>query len=386
MHLNRQGTREYLRVVFKRPRFLRMISTLTTGVAFVVFRTLTWMTRGLDRVLYPELKDQKVEQPIFIVANPRSGTTLLHRLLSLDEERFATMTLYQTVLHAVCTTKFFRAIGRFMDTTLGAPLRWIYELFNAPFASRWQGVHEMDLSTPEEDEAVFVLGMHSCTTALLMPFIDDMQSMMKLDKCDPEERQRFMDYYEETVKRVVYASGGKKRFLNKNVFFSPRIRTMYERFPDATFVYLVRNPCDALPSYLNMFYRAWQSHSRGQFPLDSREFAALVEMGVDWYRYALSCREVIPPEQFVVIRYEDLVSDLRGTVERLYRRLGLEMSDEFVQKLEECVLEHQQYERPASFTLEDFGLTRYDVYRELREVFREFGYKRPPFTYAEAAE
>jgi len=40
---------------------------------------------------------QKIEAPVFIFGNARSGTTLLHSLMSLDEERFASMKLYQSI-------------------------------------------------------------------------------------------------------------------------------------------------------------------------------------------------------------------------------------------------------------------------------------------------
>ena len=42
MYLNRQGVRENLRVMFKRPTFLRLLSTLTIGVPF-------WSTRTANR-------------------------------------------------------------------------------------------------------------------------------------------------------------------------------------------------------------------------------------------------------------------------------------------------------------------------------------------------
>lgn len=223
--------------------------------------------------------------------------------------------------------------------------------------------------------------------ALLLPFIDDMQSQMTLDGRPEKERRRFMDYYEETLKRVLHADGGNKRFLNKNVFFAPRIRTMHERFPDATFVYLVRNPYDAVPSFLNMYYRAWTSHSGKKFSVDSPEFAALAKMGFDWYHHALATREFVPSKNFIVIRYEDLVNDLGGTVEKLYGRLGMEMGNGFVEKLEACVKEHEEYERPNNYRLEDFGLTRQNIYNELKPVFDEFGYEPPmPYPFLEAAE
>ena len=48
-----------------------------------------------------------------------------------------------------------------------------------------------------------------------------------------------MDSYESTLKRHLYEAGGK-RFLNKNVFFAGFVRSVYERFPDASFDDLIR--------------------------------------------------------------------------------------------------------------------------------------------------
>src|SRR6184192_2089400 len=39
-----------------------------------------------DRQLYPDITGQKIRQPLFIVGLPRSGTSVLHRLLGADPE------------------------------------------------------------------------------------------------------------------------------------------------------------------------------------------------------------------------------------------------------------------------------------------------------------
>ena len=61
--------------------------------AYVVFFTALYATmwiivaagRALDHVFFPGFKRQPVREPIFIVAPPRSGTTLTQKLMSLDE-------------------------------------------------------------------------------------------------------------------------------------------------------------------------------------------------------------------------------------------------------------------------------------------------------------
>ncbi|MGH3562828.1 MAG: hypothetical protein ACRDTN_13790, partial [Mycobacterium sp.] len=36
-------------------------------------------TLGLDELVYPRYRKQALDRPVFIVGNPRSGTTFLHR-------------------------------------------------------------------------------------------------------------------------------------------------------------------------------------------------------------------------------------------------------------------------------------------------------------------
>src|ERR1041385_1528928 len=67
---------------------------------FTVLYWLMWFLvafgRGLDHLFFPEFKRQPVREPVFIVAPPRSGTTLTQKLMSLDQDRFVYNALYQT--------------------------------------------------------------------------------------------------------------------------------------------------------------------------------------------------------------------------------------------------------------------------------------------------
>jgi omega-hydroxy-beta-dihydromenaquinone-9 sulfotransferase len=385
MYLNKRALKELKRTLFKKPTLGRLATTATLVVPnYTGFRQAVSVLRRLDDVLYPGYREQRIERPVFIFANPRSGTTLTHRLMSMDDAEFTTVKLYQTILTSITATKAIEGLIGLSDTRVGARLRQIYDWLNAPFAKRWQGVHELSLSQPEEDECTFLFALQSPTAALLLPFIDDLEQQIWLDRQDPKEREAFLDDYESTIKRHVYAAGGK-RFLNKNVFFATRIQAMYQKFPDATFVYLIRNPYDSLPSFLNMFYRGWVSHSPN-IPPDGEEIEALKQLGYEYYRYALRCREQIPSKQFLVIRYEDLVADPKATILRLYERLGMEVSEDFEAKLDEAMVAHREWDNPRDYTLEYFGLSREEVHEELAEVFAEFGYDERPAHRAQAAE
>lgn len=385
MYLNKRGLREIRSVLFKRPTVGRLVTTAWIAPIYLGLRQSAAVFRAIDELVCPEYREQKVERPVFVFANPRSGTTLTHRLLSMDDEVFTTVKLYQTIFPAITATRTFKRLVELSKSPAGSVLRRAYDFLNSPLESRWQDVHELSLDQPEEDVCTLLWSLTSPTTGLLFPFMEDLPSQTWIDRQAPEERRAFMDYYEDTIKRHVFEAGGK-RFLNKNVFFSTRVQAVHEKFPDAVFVYLVRNPHDCLPSFLNMFYRAWKAHSPSIRP-DGEEIQALKRLGYDYYRYALERRKEIPEDQFIVIRYEDLVADPKKTILRLYERLGMPVSDAFASRLDHALISQGDYESARTVELDFFGISRREVQEELREVFEEFGYDAPNRAdYAEAAE
>src|SRR5215468_1185270 len=64
----------------------------------------------LDGILFPGLHRVRVRAPVFNVGHARSGTTLMHRVMSLDGERF---------LPSILQKKLVRALGRLDARLLG---------------------------------------------------------------------------------------------------------------------------------------------------------------------------------------------------------------------------------------------------------------------------
>jgi hypothetical protein len=78
----------------------------------------------------------------------------------------------------------------------------------------------------------------------------------------------------------------------------------------------------------------------------------------------------------LVVRYDDLVSEPLATVERIYGWLGEPVGDAFRLRLEEALHAHRSYRSEHEYSLEEFGLTREEIYAELKPVFDEFGFSR----------
>lgn len=76
-------------------------------IVILIVTLINFISRLLDELLFPNYKDIKIKQPVFIISNPRSGTTFLHRLMCLDEEKFVYNLLYHTTFPSIT---FYRII------------------------------------------------------------------------------------------------------------------------------------------------------------------------------------------------------------------------------------------------------------------------------------
>ena len=96
----------WLLVRTKLPSFL-----VTLGTFFIlqVRGGISAATMGLDRLVFPRYKDEPLDRPIFIIGNPRSGTTFLHRFL-LSNGGLSAFELWEMLFPAITARKLLGRI------------------------------------------------------------------------------------------------------------------------------------------------------------------------------------------------------------------------------------------------------------------------------------
>lgn len=62
-------------------RIGKVVGTPVWTIGFLVFEFFTWICLQLDRLLYHGFEVQAVRAPVFLVGNPRSGTSFFFRTL-----------------------------------------------------------------------------------------------------------------------------------------------------------------------------------------------------------------------------------------------------------------------------------------------------------------
>jgi len=350
-------------------------SAFTVGLYSLFYITVR-IGHMLDDLFYRQYRAQEVRSPVFIISTPRSGTTFLHRLMCLDEEQFTYFKTYQTLLPSITLYRLLDLLSA-LDRRLARILPRLRAWIERKAFAGWRGIHPIGLDRAEEDEGIFLYTLHTPALYLLFPFVDELCQVQFTDNLPLEQRRRIMDYYRRCIQRHLYASGGDRTLLSKNVHSTGRILSLLETFPDARFILLLRNPYQAIPSLLSLFYAVWQVPSP-DIPRQSPETQALAHMGYDYYRHLARVCKQIPEERFVCVGYEELVADPRSVVERIYQHFGLPMSEAFRVRLERATQQSRGYQSAHRYSLEEFGLDPKAIYRELKEIFETYGFAPSP--------
>src|SRR6185437_3027892 len=205
---------EYLALFGTRFRVRRWAYVLSFTALFGAMWVIVAIGRGLDHLFFPAFRRQPVKQPVFIIAPPRSGTTLTQRLMSADEGRFVCSKLYQLVFPSIFYQRLFDAIG-WLDRCCGSPLAWLVNRAGARWFGGWDDVHPMRFDQPEEDDGFFVYTFVTEAIFLLFPFVDELWEAGFADDLPAGERRKLMDYYKSCLQRQLYANGPQKTILSK---------------------------------------------------------------------------------------------------------------------------------------------------------------------------
>jgi hypothetical protein len=298
------------------------------------FNTVMGLMQNLAygrRIAATEIKDP----PVFIIGHWRSGTTYLHELLSLDEH-FTSPTTYQ------CFAPHHCLLTDWMMRTLGG---WLIPKQRPMdnMAAGW--------SRPQEDEfALLTLGAPTPYERMAFPN-DEPPHMEFLDmrSCQPEALARFEQAIVHFVKLLTFNTG--KRVLLKSPPHTGRIEVLARLFPGAKFIHILRHPFALYPSTM----RLWQSLDEVQglqMPkgrgLDEYVFECLTRM----YGGFEDQRQRIDVSAIYEIRYEDLIDNPLGQIEKMYQQLQLGDFRLARDKIAAFVAEQKDY-KPNKHRLDD---------------------------------
>jgi hypothetical protein len=328
----------------------------------------------LDRILFPKLWAVEVKAPVFIIGHARGGTTLMHRLMAGDGDRFSYFLAYEMFFPSLLEKKLIRLLGRIDRRYLGSRIERALTAREDQTLAATRDVHYTGLFSPEEDDFVLTFSCASGMWIVFFPYLRELD-FYYVDERPQRRRRRLMRFYRECVRRQLYLNGLDKTHLSKNPTFSGRVESLIEMFPDARFVLLVRDPREAIPSLMKMLKQSYRRVGwRDERTRESLEI--LARQSLHTYRYPLQVLQRHPETRWAMVDYRDLVASPKRAVEAAYAELGIEMTPAFAAALEDREKQARAHETAHRYSLEEFGIDVDQLRAELAELFDRFGWDR----------
>ena len=252
------------------------------------------------------LSPPETPPPLFIIGHWRSGTTLLHELMMLDD-RFCCPNYYQcySPSHFLLT-----------ERVLTPALSWILP------AKRPMDDMAVSFDKPQEDEfALMNLGAPSPYRRMAFPVTSTLHpEALDLTTLPAAELDRWRGLMRRFLTTLAVAD--PRRPVLKSPPHTARVGVLAEMFPGARFLHVVRDPFAVFGSTMKL----WRSldESQGlQVAREERLEEYVFECFEQMYEAFERDRATLAPERLHEVRYEDLVADPVGQLERAYDRLDL---------------------------------------------------------------
>lgn len=274
--------------------------TLAPGT---VFSTMA----GLQHTVHQQqLSQANFRNAVVVLGYWRSGTTLLHELLCLDQ-RYT----YPTT-HACMNPHHFLFSEAGVLASGGSTTQ------------RPMDEMEVRASSPQEDEfALLSLGARSPYEALLIPAI--LPEALKLT--DPkdlseQEEKRWREIFLNFLAGVSVRGAGRPMIL-KSPTHGARVDTLRELLPDARFLVILRDPVTNFESVVRMWRKMFETYAIGTIPPDDAIREAVLQDRPRFEAKLAATTADLPRNRCATITYESLVANPVGVIEQLYQRLEL---------------------------------------------------------------
>ena len=270
--------------------------------------------------------------PVFIIGHPRTGTTLLHNLMSADTERFATCSTFCAGFPScfLWFEPFKRLLAGILDSTR--------PMDNMP----------LHFDLPQEDELgtnLLSRGSSYYMALHLMHSERELRHLVSFDVADAapgigqdEVAQAeqawtaaFLYFCKKLTLRAVRSGVGSRgiahgeppRLLLKSPIHTARIPLLRRLFPQAKFIYLHRDPLEVFASSCHMANAAFWHMYMCPPPSDARvtEYV-LWHYEALWQKYE-AARRTVPAGDLTEVSFRQLADTPVRTLRQIYADLGL---------------------------------------------------------------
>ncbi len=264
------------------------------------------------RMRRPEIAEQAIVRPLFILGLPRTGTTILHELISQDPS-FRSPASWEVARPlpppAVRTYSSDRRIA-----SVERLLRVLEKL-----APGFQAIHAVGARLPQE--CVYMLA--SCFASEQFGYMYDV----------PDYRRWLLEQdltgaytWHKQFLQHLQVDTARERWVLKTPAHLAHLDCLLAQYPDASIVWTHRRPLDAIASFSSLACTLRGGFSARIDPVTTggnefEHFARVTDRGI-------TLRETLDKGQFIDISFDAICADPLSVVGTIYRHFGMELTHE----------------------------------------------------------
>jgi hypothetical protein len=309
---------------------------------------------------HPEILSRPLPHPVIVVGPMRSGTTRMHRLLSTDR-RFSHLRSFETI--SPVPRPDFEFGGPDTRVTLARRILRVARLANP----RTLTIHPTGPMQPEEELGLLVNSFWSIK--------HDSQWWVPsygrwCERQDPTPAYRQLARLLKLVGWSQQASSLRPWIL-KTPQHMLDLPTLLKVFPDARLIFTHRDPLSVVGSAASL---AWNQTIIYSDHADPRA------IGEEWLRKVglqigrmRAARDDIPKRRYIDVHYEEMETDWRAAMRRVYDFLGFDIGPVLPAMETYQRRTRRLKRRPHRYSLAEFGLSRGRVLEELGDYVRTYG-------------
>ena len=313
-------------------------------------RVIDWLAR------HPEVEDEVIEEPVFIVGLPRSGTTIMQEILGADPGA-------RTV--------------RMSEAKFPCPPRSPGDPFPDPRVARAEGIVGLQDRITPEWATMHKVGADLPVECIEFTYSSFISYAFSASFFVPNytryvatnDHRSAFDWHKKILK-ILQSTGRPHHWLLKGPTHLPVLPALFEAYPDARLVLMLRDPVKAAASVVDvggtLYYmrsdRVGLNKKFGQSIDGNPAFKTLQDM-IDWMEGG-----VIPGERVHPVSYLDFFADPDAALRKLYAELGFPLSQESRQ----AMLDYIAQKPKDKFGRHDYETGPDEMIAAEREKFRAF--------------
>jgi hypothetical protein len=273
---------------------------------------------------FPEIDAEVIKEPVMLLGHGRTGTTLLHDILSRDPQ-FRIVKRWEALYPAPPPEE---------STYLTDPRIQRAEKFITIFdriTPEWQSMHEYGAELPVEC-AEYLYASFLSSVFLFAFQVPSYASY--IDQQDP----KYTILWHQRVLKFLQWKYKKKHWLLKNPIWIDMIPQVLDVYPDAKILLTHRDPIVVSDSFANvmggLFW--WRTDGPGGGMLDDLIIQEHRSRTQDWLVQWME-NGTLRPGSVANVLYQDFIGNPANTIRGIYRDLGLVLDEPTLALMTSCL-------------------------------------------------